>query len=99
VHKRIISAVKRIEFVSDKMSYIILRGRWCHFIVLDVHAPKEDKTDDVKDSSFDKFLKYHMKILLGDFNAKADKEDIFKPKIVNESLLIHCYYATGCIHP
>jgi hypothetical protein len=34
VHKRIISAVKRDEFVSDRMSYIILRGRWCHIIVL-----------------------------------------------------------------
>jgi hypothetical protein len=33
VHKRIISAVKRVEFVSDRMSYIILRGRWCHIIV------------------------------------------------------------------
>jgi exonuclease III len=29
VHKRIISSVKRVEFVSDRMSYIILRGRWC----------------------------------------------------------------------
>jgi hypothetical protein len=28
VHKRIISAVRRVEFVSDRMSYIILRGRW-----------------------------------------------------------------------
>jgi hypothetical protein len=27
VHKRIISAVKRVESVSDRMSYIILRGR------------------------------------------------------------------------
>jgi hypothetical protein len=27
VHKRIISAVKRAEFVSDRMSYIIIRGR------------------------------------------------------------------------
>jgi hypothetical protein len=26
VHKRIISAVKRVEFVSDRLSYIILRG-------------------------------------------------------------------------
>jgi hypothetical protein len=34
VHKRIISAVKRVEFVSDRMSYIILRGHWCHIIVL-----------------------------------------------------------------
>jgi hypothetical protein len=27
VHKRIVSAVRRVEFVSDRMSYIILRGR------------------------------------------------------------------------
>jgi hypothetical protein len=27
VHKIIISAVKKVEFVSDRMSYIILRGR------------------------------------------------------------------------
>jgi hypothetical protein len=56
------SAVKRVEFVSDRMSYIILRGRWCHIIVLNVHAAAEDKADDVKDSFseglervFDKF--------------------------------------------
>jgi hypothetical protein len=54
VHKRIISAVKRrVEFVSDRMSYIILRGRWCHIIVLNVHAPTEDKTDDVKGSFYE----------------------------------------------
>jgi hypothetical protein len=27
VHQRIASAVKRVEFVSDRMSYIVLRGR------------------------------------------------------------------------
>jgi hypothetical protein len=37
-YKRIISAVKRVEFVSDRMSYIISRGRWCHTIVLYVHG-------------------------------------------------------------
>jgi endonuclease/exonuclease/phosphatase family metal-dependent hydrolase len=35
---------------------------------------------------FDKFPKYHMKILLGDFNAKVGKEDIFNPTIGIESL-------------
>jgi hypothetical protein len=39
VHKRIMSAVKRVEFVSNRMSYIILRGRWCHIIVLNVPCP------------------------------------------------------------
>jgi hypothetical protein len=27
-HKRIMSAVKKVEFVSDRMSYMILSGRW-----------------------------------------------------------------------
>jgi exonuclease III len=53
VHKRITSAVKRVQFISDRMSYTILRGRWCHIIVLNVHAPTEDKTDDVKDSFYE----------------------------------------------
>jgi hypothetical protein len=67
VRKRIISAVKRVEFVRDKMSYIILRGRWCHINFLNVHSPTEDKTDDVKDSFYEEFervfdilSKYHM---------------------------------------
>jgi hypothetical protein len=61
--------------------------------VIGCHAPTEDKTDDVKDSFYEemervfgKFPKYHMKTLLGDFNAKVGREDIFKPTIRNESL-------------
>jgi len=92
IHHRILSAVKRVEFVSDKVSYIVLRGRWCNIIVLNVHAPSEDKCDDSKDSFYEKleqafehFPRYHMKILLGGFNAKVVKENIFKPTIGNES--------------
>jgi hypothetical protein len=51
VHKRIISAVRRVEFVSDRMSYIILRGRWCNIIVVNVHAPCEDTSDDLRTDS------------------------------------------------
>jgi hypothetical protein len=74
------------------MSYIILRGRWCDIIVLNIHAPTEVKLMMWRTASmelecvFDKFPKYHMKILLGDFNAKVGREDIFKPTIGNESL-------------
>jgi hypothetical protein len=41
IHKRFVSAVKRVEFVSDRLSYIILRGRWCNINVLKAHAPTE----------------------------------------------------------
>ena len=44
------SAVKRVEFVSNRMPYIVLRGRLCNITVLNVHAPREEKSDDSKDS-------------------------------------------------
>jgi hypothetical protein len=79
VHNRIISAVKRVEFLHGRMSYITLKGQ--HDIVLDVQAPTKDK-DDIKDSLCeepervsDQFFRHHMKILLGDFNAQAGKEE------------------------
>jgi hypothetical protein len=85
-----VSAVKRVEFVSDRMSYIIVSDCWCHVIVLNVHAPTEDKTYDMKDSFCKElervFDKYHVKILLGDFDAKIGKDDIFKSTFGNESL-------------
>jgi hypothetical protein len=45
VHNRITSAVKRVEFISDRMFYITLKG-WYN-IVLSAHAPTEDKDDDI----------------------------------------------------
>jgi len=75
------------------LSYIVLRGHWCDIIVLNVHEPGEEKSVDSKGSFyeeleqvFDHFPKYHMKNLLGDFNAKVARENIFNPTIGNESL-------------
>jgi len=69
VHHRIVSAVKRVEFVSDRLPYIVLRGCWRNIIVVNVHAPSEEKSDEAKDSFyeeleqvFDQFPKYHENI-------------------------------------
>ena len=43
VHHRIESAVKRVEFVSDRFSYIVLRGRWRNIFLVNMHAPSEEK--------------------------------------------------------
>jgi hypothetical protein len=85
---RVISAVKRVEFVGHRMSYIILRGCWFYIIVLNVRAPTEGKIDDMKDSLyeeleciFDTFPEYHIKILLGNFNAKLGREDFLNQQL------------------
>jgi hypothetical protein len=52
VHHRIVSAVKRAEFVSDRLSCIFLRGRWCN-IVVNVHAPSEEEKKKTKNSSYE----------------------------------------------
>jgi hypothetical protein len=64
VHKKIMSAVKRVEFVNDRMPYVTPGGCWLHIVVLNVHAPKEEKIGYMKDSFyeelehiFDKFPK------------------------------------------
>jgi hypothetical protein len=63
----------------------------CHYS--ECSCPKEDNIDDVKDSfykemecDFDRSLKYHKQMLLGGFNAKMGREDIFKLTTWNESL-------------
>jgi hypothetical protein len=91
--KKIVSAVRRVEFISDRLSYIILRGCRCNITVLNLHAPYEDKGVDVKDSLYeelvsilDQFPRHDTKIVLGDFNAEVDRENIFKPTNGNESL-------------
>jgi hypothetical protein len=86
------SVIKRVEFISDRMSHTILGSQW-HDIFLNMHAPTEDKSVYIKytiyeelDCIFNQFPKHHMKILLGDFTAKVGREDIFKPTARNESL-------------
>ena len=32
VHRRIRSAVKKVEFISDSVSCITLKGRWCDIV-------------------------------------------------------------------
>jgi hypothetical protein len=71
--------VKRVEFVSDRMSYIILRGHWFHIIVV------KDSLHEELECMFHRFHKYHMKILLGDLSAKVGRR-LFKLTIGNESL-------------
>ena len=58
VHCRILSAVKRVEFVSDRLSYILLGGRWRNTVVVNVLAPSEEKSDT---SKYEEFMRNYNK--------------------------------------
>ena len=45
--------MKRLELVSDRLSYIVLRGRWRNTIVVNVHAPSEEKSGTSKDGFYE----------------------------------------------
>ena len=49
------SAVKRVEFISDRLSYMVMGGRWSNIIALNVQAPSEEKSDDSKDCIGEEF--------------------------------------------
>jgi len=41
VHQRTVSAVNRVDFVSDRMPHIALRSCWCNIIVFNVNEPSK----------------------------------------------------------
>jgi hypothetical protein len=48
VHHRVVPAVKTEDFVRDKISYIVPRGRWCNNIFMNVHASGKENIDHLK---------------------------------------------------
>ena len=64
------------------MLYMVLRGRWCNIIVLNVHSHNKEKNDHSKDRFykeksrvfFNHFPKCHMKLLSGNFNKKLGRK-------------------------
>ena len=51
-----------------------------------IHQVRRRQFYEELEQVFNHFPTYHMKILLGDFNEKLGREDIFKLTIGNESL-------------
>jgi hypothetical protein len=75
------------NFTCDRILYIVLRD-CLGDTILNVHAPTEERSDATKDTFykelecvFDQFLKYHMKILLGDSNTEVQREDSSKSEV------------------
>jgi len=60
-----------VKFVNNRVSCIVLRGRWCNIIVLNVHAPSEEKKCksfyEELEKVFDNLLNYPYEISVREF--------------------------------
>jgi hypothetical protein len=76
IRKGIVSAIKRVEFISKRLSsYTKISCRWRDIVALNAHTATQDKGDDMKDSFYEELERIQdqfPKILLRDFNAKVE---------------------------
>jgi hypothetical protein len=67
-----------------------VRGRFFNTTLINIHAPTEEKEEDIKDQFYERLERTHdeiarngIKIIFGDFNAKIGKV-MYSPAIGTE---------------
>ena len=84
IRGRLRQEVLSFRHVSERLMTIRIKAKFANIRLICAHAPTEDKDDATKecfyellDQTYEQCPKYDVKIVLGDFNAKTGKEDIF----------------------
>ena len=93
VGKRLRHLVSRFNPVSERIATIRIRAKYFNITLICAHAPTEDKDDEIKEmfyerleETYDRCPGHDIKIVLGDFNAKVGRENVFHPTVGNFSL-------------
>jgi hypothetical protein len=75
-----------IQPVNWRLCKLRIRGRFHNFSFICIHAPTEDKNENLKDSlyellekEYNKCPKNDIKLIMGNFIAKTGQEDKLKP--------------------
>jgi len=85
--------LKDFKIINERICYLRLKAKWFSCTMINVHAPTNEKTEEIKEEFYNlleqninQIANSDIKIILGDFNAKVGKENIYKHIIGDESL-------------
>jgi exonuclease III len=88
IKKSIRNSLLNYKTVTERICVVWLKGRFFNISIVSVHAPTEEKDEEVKDAfyealdkTYDELPLHDVKIIMGDLNAKIGKEELFRPTI------------------
>ncbi|PNF31855.1 hypothetical protein B7P43_G08920 [Cryptotermes secundus] len=87
------SAIIDFKPISERICTLRIRTKFFNMTLMNVHAPTEEKEEEVKDyfyqqmeETYDSIPSNDIKVILGDLNAKIGKEKEYRGVIGTESL-------------
>jgi exonuclease III len=84
VREAFLKYVRDFKIINERICYFRLKAKWFSCTLIHAHTPTNKKTEEVKaelynllQQNINLIANSNIKIILGDFNAKVSKEDIY----------------------
>jgi hypothetical protein len=84
VNRKYKQAIMNFEMVDERMCSLRMRRKFNNFTTISTHAPTEEKDQLIKDTFYGKLNQIYQRIpahdtktIVGDFNARIGREEIF----------------------